>query len=171
MRKVKYILVIMLCSIVLSGCGLFKETELYKDTTLPNRISTQQGEAIMNCLKTGESDELKSYFCKAVSDSHNLDAEIDEALKFIEGKIISDGTWRYFTSSETSWREGEETLCTVSPSIVDIQTDAGEVYQIHFHAYVICKENKDYVGITYISISKKDVYDTDPEVQIGEYVY
>lgn len=153
-----------------SGCGL---NDLYEQATLPDKIATEQATTIMNCFKTGETVELKNAFCKAVADTHNLDEEINEAIQFIDGNIISDGEWHFFEESASSWRDGVQTESQVSPRIVNILTDTGKTYEIYFHAYIICNHNNNYIGITKIDIYEDDgtkSFEDIPKIRIGEFV-
>ena len=169
-QRIICVLLFVFCIICFSSCG---SNNLYEQASLPDKIATEQATIIMNCFKTGETIELKNAFCKAVADTHNLDEEINEAIQFIDGDIISDGKWRFFEESVSSWRDGVKTESQVSPRIVNIITDTGKTYEIYFHAYIICHRNNNYIGITKIDIYEDDgtkSFEDIPKIRIGEYV-
>ena len=147
------ILIILLSSYILSGCT--------DNINSSQNTSQHYAQVILDCLKekTNE-DELITLFCKKVDATHDLKNEIKAAKYFIEGDIISNGEWYAMSESGSSWKDGEQIECYISPRIKNIETSLNKKYTISFFAYVIYMHNEELVGITRITIRDTETNET-----------
>ncbi|MGN0689200.1 MAG: DUF5104 domain-containing protein [Oscillospiraceae bacterium] len=116
---------------------------------------SKNSEEILRCFDEEDSEGLKALFCEEIQNTHNLDKEIAEAMKFFEGEIISYND-NFNGNDGVSISDGEILEQHFAPVIQEIETDAGVSYQITFHYYTIYKEDKQKVGITFIVIQNND---------------
>ena len=158
MKTFKRILsVISVCAILcaLSGCNrVVRVADAINWEIQAKQIANEQAEIILDCLKTGNSEKLEALFCKNVSSSHDLKTEIAEAIEFIDGNIIDDGSWFGLSSADKSVDNGKTTKLNIRPGMHKVKTDTGKEYNIRFVNYLIYEEDPDNVGITYITIRK-----------------
>lgn len=134
-KKVTYVIfVIIVSSFFLTSCKI--------DENSVNAIAREQAEVILECLKTGEKEELKALFCEEVKNTHDLDKEIQEAIEFIDGEIIDDGTMIGMSKGGESISDGVTVKLDIHPSIIDLRTDAQNTYLIFFDTYLIYDEKK-----------------------------
>ncbi|MBQ8841975.1 MAG: DUF5104 domain-containing protein, partial [Ruminiclostridium sp.] len=138
MRKLRFLAITMLCILCLSGCKfisrLLQLPEAIDDSLSVGRTASTQADLIIEWLKTGETAELKEQFCEWTKENYDVEAELDTALEFIDGNITDYGKTRNLSYSQQSIREGRIVFTDTSPDIVEIMTDTGKEYSIHFHA-------------------------------------
>ena len=146
--------VVLLVSLMLMGCSLKNKDEDYQP---PLEIATEQSEYIMECVVNKDKEGLKSVFSKHIAETHDLDKEIDEFFKFIDGEIISydapEGNEGGYTR-----KDGEYTEKVLNGYIRKIETDNKKHYEIISNSYYIYKNNKEYEGVFYLSIINKDLW-------------
>jgi hypothetical protein len=118
----------------ISGCG-FKNKDF---------LGKEKGDEIMNCLKTGNSEDLKDMFCTELKNSEGFDEKIDEIMSFIDGEIIS-----YNIPIGNGGRG--ETWERLEPNVKDVETDKGNFYRIYISIYIE-NENPEKLGIHYLQI-------------------
>ncbi len=150
----KYILLLICVISLFCGCGMtIKESDRYIYST-----------EILRCFDEKDTKGLKDMFCpKVLENIDNLDVQIENAMEFYEGKMISHGT---ITGGEgESVRDGIVTEKRISPRINDIETSAGEKYEILFYVWIICDEGEKRVGISEITITNE----TGEKCVIGDY--
>lgn len=156
MKVIKRILSVISAGTVLltlPGCGrISRAIDAFNWEIKAKEVATESADIILDCFKTGNSEKLEALFCKNVSSSHDLKAEIEMAMKFIEGNIIDDGTRIGMSSGAESVDNGVMTTLSIHPSIWDIKTDDGKQYDISFTSYLIYEKNPEYVGMTRIEI-------------------
>lgn len=135
----------------LIGCSFIYEDEDYQT---PEEYATEQSEYIIECVVNKDKEGLKAVFSKHISETHDLDKEIDEFFEFIDGEIAS--------YDEPEGREcggiiyyGECRERELNGWTENIMTDTGKKYRISFMMYQICKSNPDYVGVELITITDK----------------
>lgn len=161
MKKITVVFIVIFAS-VLMGCDYKASKE-----NSPSQIAQNQATIILNCFKTGETEELKSLFCDQVKSTHDLDKELNEAINFITGDIVNDGTWIGMSEGGKSIDNGIVTKLDIHPSIIDMETTNGNKYSIFFDTYLIYSENPQNIGMTYIILSTEN----DEEIMIGEIIY
>ena len=152
-------LVFALSSFLFTGCKTKKNSA--------GAIARKQAEIILECLKTGEKEELKALFCERVKNTHNLDKEIQEAIDFVDGEIVEDGKWIGMSEGGKSVDEGVVVKLDIHPSIIDLKTDNQNTYSIFFDTYLVYNDKKENVGMTYIIISDEK----DNQILIGEVIH
>lgn len=154
-------------SVTLSGCNSISNIieDLYLDLKAP-KIAEKQAEIILDCLKTGNSQELEALFCKNVASSHNLKVEIAQAIEFIDGNIIDDGRWSGMSSGGMAADDGKISKLNIYPTMYNVKTDIGKEYDINFCSYMVYEKDPDYVGMTRVNIRCGDNY-----FMIGETVF
>ena len=158
-RVICIMLVFAFSSFLFTGCKTKKNSA--------GAIARKQAEIILECLKTGEKEELKALFCERVKNTHNLDKEIQEAIDFIDGEIVEDGKWIGMSEGGKSVDEGVVVKLDIHPSIIDLKTDNQNTYSIFFDTYLVYNDKKENVGITYIIISDEK----DNQILIGEVIH
>ena len=158
-RVICIMLVFAFSSFLFTGCKTKKNSA--------GAIARKQAEIILECLKTGEKEELKALFCERVKNTHNLDKEIQEAIDFIDGEIVEDGKWIGMSEGGKSVDEGVVVKLDIHPSIIDLKTDNQNTYSIFFDTYLVYNDKKENVGMTYIIISDEK----DNQILIGEVIH
>lgn len=133
----------------------------------PSSIAKEQATTILDCLKTGETEELKSLFCEDIQNTHDLDKEIADAIEFIDGTVIDDGTWWGMSEGGKSVRDGIVTELHIDPGIDNILTNKQKSYSLFFHTNIICVEDEGKVGMTYVIITNEN----KEEFIIGESLF
>ena len=152
-------LVFAFSSFLFTGCKTKKNSV--------GAIARKQAEIILECLKTGEKEELKALFCERVKNTHNLDKEIQEAIDFIDGEIVEDGKWIGMSEGGKSVDEGVVVKLDIHPSIIDLKTDNQNTYSVFFDTYLVYNDKQENVGMTYIIISDEK----DNQILIGEVIH
>ena len=95
---------------------------------------------IIRCLEEKDSDTLKSMFCEKLLDNYeNIDEDIEQAMVFFQGNIISYGNVLY--GDDDSFRNGECVKFIASPYIDSITTDTGKEYTVIYNEHIIDAEN------------------------------
>ena len=111
----------------------------------------------MECIVNKDKEGLKSVFSKYISETHDLDKEIDEFFAFIDGEIVSydepEGNEGGYTR-----RDGEYTEKVLNGYIRKIETDSMKHYEIISNSYYIYKDNEECEGVFYLSIINKDLW-------------
>lgn len=158
-RVICIMLVFAFSSFLFTGCKTKKNSA--------GAIARKQAEIILECLKTGEKEELKALFCERVKNTHNLDKEIQEAIDFVDGEIVEDGKWIGMSEGGKSVDEGVVVKLDIHPSIIDLKTDNQNTYSIFFDTYLVYNDKKENVGMTYIIISDEK----DNQILIGEVIH
>ncbi|MCM1023431.1 MAG: DUF5104 domain-containing protein [Prevotella sp.] len=150
-------IIAVLCS--LSGCNrVAHAAESMKWEINAGKIANEQAEIILNCFKTGEAEELEAQFCKNISCSHNLKMEIEQAIEFIDGNIIDDGTWTGMDTAGEAVDDGEITKLTIRPSLRKVKTDTGKEYLIKFDSYLIYEKDINNVGMINVRVYSEEDY-------------
>jgi hypothetical protein len=154
--SVALIAVVML-TLLCTGCGLYINDD---------SIAQKDCEQILEFLDTKDSKSLKSMFCKEIlSSPQNLDAQIQTAMNFFQGKTISHGSFKNAGGGE-AWEHWQISRLDISPYIKNIVTDANKKYEIHASAYIVYKADKNKEGISDIVITASD----GQKCEIGKYI-
>ncbi len=143
--KIKAMVILLITSVIICGCT---------DNSInsPGRIARQYADDILYCFDNNDTSKLKALFCESIADSHDLDAEIQEAFKFFDGKIASQGKSIGMSEGGVEKRNGKILKQTVHPNLLNITTDNGSEYSIYFCAYLVYENHDENIGITYINI-------------------
>lgn len=159
MKKLLTIILLLIITLTVSGCF---SSGKKSDTA----IGREQAEEILRCLNEDDIEGLKSMFCKGISDTHNLDKEIAEAMEFFDGEAVSHD--KVLVGGGDLLKEGKIVDRHIGYSILNIKSNKGNNYKIVTHSYLIYDMNTDYIGITYLKVIDNN---TEQMVQIGDYVY
>jgi len=156
-KTIKYLLLccVLFITTTFIGCG---------DDALPEDKCDKKIEELFGCLNAQDADGLKSMFCEIIKNTENFDEQIQKALDFLEGEVISyrDSGG---ASSGYSRRWWKTTEFHYSAYIQDIETSSGKIYVIRFYGKLINNSNEDTIGLSelYIKDEKGD------ECIVGDY--
>ena len=165
-QKSKYITIFisLILIMTLSACDKYVNTRSSSQT---------QGHAILKCFEKKDKETLKSMFSEKIRKRTELDSEIDTALNFIDGKILSfdpdtDG------GSGDSIDNGKINYIRLYPHISDIKTDKEKKYSISGLYYVKNGIEPDNIGLVALTIydttnTKNFDHTKDPQVTVGDY--
>ena len=159
MKKLLSVILLLIMTLTVSGC--FSSSNK-SDTS----IGREQAEEILRCLNEDDIEGLKSMFCKEISDTHNLDKEIAEAMEFFDGESVSHD--KVLVGGGQSVENGKIVDRHIRYAILNIKSNTEKKYKIVTHSYLDYDKNSDCIGITYLKVINNA---TDDFVQIGEYVY
>lgn len=121
---------------------------------------------ILRCLEEKDNEGLKKLFCpKIISGSSALNDEIDNAMKFFNGKVLSHANPLFPSSEEI--RDGEWVWYSYSPSIHKIKTDKNKIYDIKFYYIIACADEPERIGISKILITDEN----GEKCKIGDFYY
>jgi len=150
---------------MLNGCTLSGCEDYYIETGIVGR---ETSEKLLGFLSDKDADGLKSMFCPIILSLDDIDEQIQGALDFFEGEIISyDSIWGLKGGgSNRLVRENREiTRFDISPYLKNIETNAGRIYEIGYYSYVINSDYKNRIGVSEIFIRDED----GREFIIGDY--
>ena len=139
----------LLIVLTLTGCSFMDGEEEYQS---PKEYATEQSEYIMECIVNKDKEGLKSVFSKHIAQTHDLDKEIDEFFKFIDGEIISYDEPEGYEGGYTR-KDGEYTEKELQGRIRNIRTDKKRVYNVSIFIYQINKNNSEKVGVDIITVN------------------
>jgi hypothetical protein len=156
----------IVCTIIVIAVYVFSLAGCYAENFISSDIEGDKlAKELLGYLSENDAEGVKSMFCDQTKESPDLDQQIEDALEFFEGKVITDDPM-ILVGSEEAMEKGRVTWLNVSPSIEEIETNAGKTYKILFYSYLVCAENEEIVGVSEI-----DIYSADGEVcTIGEYI-
>ena len=157
----KNLKIMLLMVLTLTGCSFMDGEEEYQT---PKEYATEQAEYIMECIVNQDKEGLKSVFSKYISQTHDLDKEIDEFFEFIDGEIVSHGEPEGYEGGY-KMRDGGYTEKVLTGKISNILTNKGDDYSVRIRMYSIYKENSDHVGVSIINIVNEG--DTIEQCAIG----
>ena len=156
MKKIIGIVILIILIVpILHVCDKFINTD---------KLEKELCEDVLKYLENGDNEELKKMFCNKTLANENIDEQIQEAIDFFKGKIISYDL--NIGSCGESFKDGKREYLTLSPYIENIETDKNIKYKIRFYTYIVCAEDSDKVGLSKISVES----DSGEECIIGEYI-
>jgi len=116
-----------------------------------DNASEKSGKEFLGYLLNGDAESLKGMFCERTLALEDFDEQLQTALEFIDGNIVSHG--RVGGGSAMEDRSGGEiTVRGLTPHIEDIMTDTGKQYLIFFDIFTHYKGHEDVIGITRVVI-------------------
>ena len=146
----------------LSACSLNSKNKV----TAP-RMVRQDAKIIIEGIESGEHESILEIFSPYVKENYpNLESDIAELMKFIDGNIISYDDVYDEPVSGTSTPEGWIKR-GIAGTIDNIITTTGKTYTLKFEGYFVYKDEPNKEGIDYIAIISKDTFDEegDPETK------
>ena len=148
---------------------IIKNPESAKNMKLCKKTSArEQCEIVMNAFINKDNTTLKELFCDTIIQTHDLDAEFNEALNFINGNVVSYSEHSIDIAASTGGGgadNGKITEDFIDPWIKEVITDTGNEYWIGFCLEKVYAKDKAKEGIWYIEI--RDL-STEEEYIIGE---
>lgn len=109
---------------------------------------------LLNYLSTNNTEGLKSMFCNIISSSEDFDEQIQEAIEFFEGTVISHNSPSI--SSDESINYGRYKVFYISPVISNILTSTDKTYEIEFYSYLAYAADRNREGISELIIKCND---------------
>lgn len=155
----KIISIILMCAALcmISGCNrAARVVDALNWELNASEIAKEQASIILDCLKTGNSEKLEEQFCENISSTHDLKAEIAEAIEFIDGNIIDDGHWIGMSSGEEAVDNGVITKLIIFPTMLYVKTAMGKEYDIAFTSYLVYEKDSGCLGMTCVKITCGD---------------
>lgn len=121
---------------------------------------------IIRCLEEKDNESLKNMFCsKTLSGYSALNDEINEAMKFFEGQVISHDNFQYPSGAKKE--KGKWVEYDYSPYMDNIKTDKNKTYNIKFYLITVYEAETERVGISEISVKDEN----GKQCLIGDYYY
>ena len=130
-----------------------------------NDVSKEKSNELLSYLENNNAEGIKSMFCEIIRSTGQLDEQIEVALEFFEGEIISYDDLIRTTNRSQSRERGIITLLSIRPYIKNVETTTDKVYEIWFNADIINVDNESRVGISELRI--KDA--NNNECVIGDF--
>ena len=161
MKRKALFLAVLLTTVVITSCSV-------KKLTYSSAIAKENCEEIMDYLSNNDEEELKKMFCKRTAEGGLFEIEIEKAMEFFQGEVVShDSLIGTSCAGGHSARGGKIMKLDIRPHISNIETDADKTYDIRFYSYLIYEEDKDVVGISQLTITDMD---TDEEFTVGKLI-
>ncbi|MBD5145757.1 MAG: DUF5104 domain-containing protein [Ruminococcus sp.] len=148
MRK-HFLIILLITAIITGGCT----NNSYES---PSKIAQQYSDDILYCFDNNDIQKLKTLFCESISQSHDLENEIQTAFEFFDGNIVSKGKGIGMSEGGVLRENGKVSKLTVHPNLLYITTDTGAEYSIYFCAYLVYENHSENIGITYINVFNSD---------------
>jgi len=144
---------------VLSGCFfnprdllLLRESETEATLSPDMQLAIDLSQQIMDCFINKDADTLYSLFSPDAQQFPIIKEQIDEAMNFINGNIISYELPTRPDYGGGSWEHGVQTAKSMDPEIDKVITDTGYEYRIGWQYFLILRGRPDEVGLTVIGI-------------------
>ena len=130
----------------------------------PDKEGYDRSKELLSYLENDDAEGLKSMFCEITRESPTIDEEIEAALAFFEGKIISRD--KESTPCEESVRNGEIVYLEIAPDIDNIKTDKEQIYRVKFYVQVVNAKSPEKEGVSEIVITNAE----GEECVVGEFL-
>ena len=160
MKRKALFLAVLLTTVVITSCSVKKL--IYSDA-----IAKENCEEIMDYLSNNDEEELKKMFCKRTAEGGLFEIEIQKAMEFFQGEVVSNDSLVGNSGGGYSAKDGKIMKLNIRPRISNIKTDADKVYDISFISYLIYEEDEDLVGISQLTII--DI-DADEKFTVGKFI-
>lgn len=142
--------------IIETRIGLKEPTEY----VTPDEEAKIQAETILKVLINKDPEPVKTIFCERAGEKFDLDSELKNFIGFIDGNIVSYEIWGNAGGGSTRTGEGwiEHEL---HGGIRNIKTDTRKTYEVWFQSFDIQKDHPNAIGVTYLRINDKDMFDPE----------
>jgi hypothetical protein len=159
-KAIPFTITIILTIIAFTGCSCSRIGDLVIDI----RGETDKSEELLKYLSEDDVDGLKSMFCTAISVSSDFDGQIQAAMDFFDGKVVSYDSIQS-GGVDKLIENGRTVRLAANPRITGIKADSDEEYEIKFYSYLINDARPDIVGISKLIIIKNS---NGKECVVGE---
>ena len=171
--------VLLICiALIFSGCDT-SDSILKSQYSNEYKINYHNADAQAFCeevqvyFETNNLDTIENLFSSYTKEKHDVASELENAMEFIDGDIISYGEADGVIFSKYA-EDGQVKMVKFIGDIKNIKTDTGKEYLINYSYYPIHDDGENFVGFDYISVYWRDEYTQEnnyPEYakfQIGE---
>jgi hypothetical protein len=157
-----------------SGCGddVYVWTSENYNVAGENQLDNaalEKGNEFLEYLLADDIDAIKNMFCERTLLSRNFDEQLQNALDFIDGKIISYGKIGS-GGGERSIEGGRITRRHIAPYIENIVTDSERTYEIIFYMYTHYDGHYDVIGISQLVIKLIENNEKVDYFEVGEII-
>ena len=158
MKKSAFLCLMLGITMLFTGC--------VKGYVNQGKYAMNQAAEILQCFDEKDVSSLKAMFCEKVASTHDLDKEITDAMNLYNGKSVSHDKIQV-GGGDTAYH-GVITDSHVWYSINNIKTtDAGSLYAIGTHTYIVYEDDPSRIGMTYLNFIDEN---SEKKIEIGEYV-
>lgn len=156
MRK-NIILLLLTTLIMITGCNT--------NNVDTDNLAQEHSEKLLELLSNEDANGIKDMFCDIVSNSSDLDNQINKVMQVFDGKIVSYSTPIIASKEHSEHMKQQEVQ--FSSTICDVNTDTNNSYTIYFYEYLINEEYPEYIGISEIQIVNNSKEDS--MLKVGNY--
>ena len=168
----KAICIVSICFVALaifSGCGIFSNIAsrldlLNKEYAEEMKSNLTLSKALLECFTEKDMDGLKVLLCERTRELIDIDVQIIAAFDILNGKIISFNEQKLSSYEGKSTEYGKTIRLERKWSILDIETENNENYEIYVHVYYVYENDKKREGIAKLIITRSS---DGKEVTIG----
>lgn len=129
------------------------EYRQYDEGSFSSEYQKVTTENILMALQERDVSIFYGLFAKEVQ-NEQLYSEIENVMTFIDGEMISYSDIDGGDLGSKKTRDGYITEFSNQVTIYDIMTDAGEMYEISYYAYHVCKDSPQKQGVHSVTIRK-----------------
>jgi hypothetical protein len=130
--------------LIISGC--------YVNT---KEISENKSSEIIDMVKSGDTEGLATLFSSHARQKYDIEAQIEDALAFIDGEIV--GTYSvHISGSESTTTSNLDDNITLYITADNIETTTGKFYCMHYAYAYTDFDDADNIGISKLSITNED---------------
>jgi len=172
MKSLKVVCVVFLCFIVLlcfSGCDFFPNIasrldRLNEEYAEEMKSNLALSKALIDCFSEKDIDGLKVLLCERTRELTDIDDQIIAGFDILNGKIMSFNEQELSSYEGKSTEYGKTTRLERKWSILNIENETNENYEIYIHVYYVYENDKKREGIAELIITRCG---DDEEVIIG----
>ncbi len=132
----------------------------YDPHKLNPQYEAEQNEKIMmdiiRCLEEEDVDTIKGMFSSNIINSVNIDTQIQEALEFYNGIMVTYEEFDHGSLWQSDSYEGRYVYKATQSRLLNISTDEGKVYILEIINVVVDDENPDNLGLRSIRFLNPD---------------
>ena len=133
----------------LTGCS-------YGGGKSPDKIALAQGDSIMSYIEKKDCDGLVDMFSTYTKNSYDLEKEVGDLIRFIDGTIVSYGDVSRSSMSGNVNHGRYRNIYYIR--IEDIKTDSSKQYEILYTFYISDNQDDSYNGLIAIRVGDQAEY-------------
>lgn len=178
MKKIKISVLLICIALIFSGCDTI-DSILKSHYSNKDKINYRNADAQAFCeevqgyLEINNLEAIENLFSPYIKEKYDVASELENAMEFIDGDIISYGEADGVIFSKFA-ENGQVKMVNFIGDIKNIKTDTGKEYLINYSYYPMHDDGEDFVGIECISLRHTDAYNNetgypdDAKFMIGE---